>query len=107
MMKYTRKQLVEIAREAIAVPQGGWGNRDSSGAQRQAGECLSLLLSGCDFEVLREGKGGLRTDNHTIWLSIGFKGFGYFDGASGFMEQEVFYLPTKARLLRCDGGDWY
>jgi len=105
-MKYTRKQLTEIAREAIAVPQDNWEDRDSSGAQRQAGECLSLLLSGCDFEVLHEGKGGLSTDNHTIWLSLSFKGFGYFDGGSG-LEQEVFYLPTKARLLRCGGGDWY
>lgn len=87
------------------MPQDRWRDRDSGGAQRQLGEALALLSAGCEYRILRQ-KGGLETNDNTVWLEIEWKGFGYFDWGGG-LDDDTFYLPTRARLDRANGGDWY
>jgi hypothetical protein len=104
MAEYTREDLVAICERGF-VPEDSWTDRDSSDAQRQLGQCYALLRAGCEFEVL-QGKYDLKTDEHTIWVELTFKGFGYFD-YDGDLSRETFYLPTVARLDARAGKDWY
>lgn len=103
-VEYTRDDLLAICQAAF-VPQEKWRNRDTSGAQRQLGECYALLKAGCDFRILRGGR-YLDTDDRTIWVEVEFRGFRYFDHDGG-TEDETYYLPTRERLERAAGRDWY
>ena len=102
VIMYKRKELISICEKAI-IDQKLWGNRDSSTAQRQVGECWALLKAGCNYEILT--KGNLKTNDKTIWVKITFNGFDFFEG--GKVETEIFYLPTNTRLNKTNGRDWY
>lgn len=98
-----RSELIKICEQAI-VKESSWANRDSYDAQKQIGEAWVLLNAGCDFRVRDQIQDApCRTDDHTIWIEIEAKGFGYFEGGSS--EVETYYLPAKTRLS--DGYDWY
>lgn len=109
---YDRDELVAIC-EAALVPKDRWRDRDSYGAQKGVATAWMLLRTGHDFTVLTRPEGetgrGCFTDDRTIWLEIGpIRGFmavelGMEDGA----EDELIYLPTRERLAKVDGGDWY
>jgi len=90
-----RNYLIDLCNRSF-VKQEDWYDRDSSDAQRQVGELLALLKAGCDFEP--------RVENQTIFITVTFKGFGYFEDMG--MEVETFYLPTEERLQN-RSGDWY
>lgn len=101
---YLRSELIAICQRAF-VPESKWGNRDSSGAQIQVGECLALLSAGCEFKVLDDKD--LKTDDRTIWLEVAYRGFSYFEEGEG-RERNTFYLPTTSRLNSIGpGNDWY
>lgn len=109
-MKYERKDLIVLCELAI-VPEKKWCDRDSSSAQRQLGEALVLLKAGCEFKVLteencRKGNSCISNDD-TIWIDITFDGFHAFEEGSDCRESETFYIPTKQRMERGKGGDWY
>lgn len=97
----TRDELIRLCERGV-VPQDRWSNRDTSGAQRQLGECLALLKAGCDFGVDHETKHGAH------WVTVIFRGFDYFEyGHDGTEEHDRFYVPTAESLDRANGGDWY
>ena len=99
----TREDLIALCEQA-SVPESKWWNRDSSDAQKQVGECWSLLRAGCEFAVLRQGS--LASDKRVWWIEITYRGFGFFDWGAP-LERDTFYLPTADRLASRDGGDWY
>ena len=92
-----RKTLLQICAQA-SVPEDEWRDRDTSAAQRQLGECYALLKAGCKFHATRE--------RDTYWVTVIFKGFGYFD-YDGAEDDERYYLPTQERLDQRPGKDWY
>lgn len=92
--------LIELC-ELGWVSEAKWRNRDSAEAQIQLGKAYALLNAGCDFRI-DESMG----DEHTVWVRIAYRGFGSFDWG-GDKDEELFYLPTKARLQEAVGRDWY
>lgn len=107
---YTRAELLAICEKAF-VHQDKWRNRDSSHSMRQLGECYALLKAECEFTVLyrnaeTSGRFDLSTDARTIWVSIKFRGFSWFEERAD-LEEETYWLPTPARLEAADGEDWY
>ncbi len=80
--KYTRKELIEICEKASVV-QSKWTDRDSAKTQIEVGTCLTLLKSGCKFEIKTKENAndhsGLITDNETIWIQFWVKDFKWFD----------------------------
>jgi hypothetical protein len=102
--EYSRDNLIEICERAF-VPQSHWSNRDTSGAQKQLGECYALLRAGCGFRIIRGSD--LRTDDRTIWLEVESQGFAHFDYDGG-EDYDTYYLPTPERLESSGpGNDWY
>jgi len=104
MAKMTREELIAIC-EAASVPQSKWTNRDSYEAQFQVGECWALLRAGCEFHVHGATDDPCSNAN-TIWVTTYGEGFAFFD-YGGERDEELHYLPTRARLEKADGGDWY
>lgn len=102
--EFTRETLIELCQDGL-VPQTKWYNRDSASAQRQLGEALALLSAGCNYRVLRE-RGGLDTNDQTIWLEIESEGFAYHD-YDGPLDRDNYYIPTRNRLDENAGSDWY
>ena len=104
---YTREELIAICEDAI-VQQEKWRDRDSGGAHVKVGQAWALLSAGCEFSI-RGGTGHCCTDAETIWLDIWWHGFEWFEygSADGRDEDDLFYLPTPARLEKTAHGDWY
>lgn len=100
----TRDELIKICERGF-VPQRLWRNRDTAGAQIQLGHAYALLRAGCDFHVAL-APSSPSSDDKTWWIWITYKGFGAFDHG-GVDDEEMFYLPTAARLDSVNGGDWY
>ncbi len=101
--------MAELAREAlIALCEGAsvdmtkWRDRDSAAAQRQIGEALALLKAGARVRFPSDPK----SDARTIWIYLSFPGFRYFD-EDGPWDEDLFYIPTQARLDASGGRDWY
>ena len=103
-MEYTRDVLVNMCYNAI-VPQEKWCDRDSAESQKQVGQCMALLLAGCDYEILHGGD-YCSTDERTVWLEVRAEGFDSFE-TGGELEHLTFYLPTAQRVRDAGGGDWY
>jgi hypothetical protein len=109
---YTREELIEICEKAI-VPVNNWCNRDTSHTQCQIGQCWALLKSGCEFKVCVQSSDKedscsmCCTDEQTIWISIKFPGFDYFETGNGVLSRDIFYLPTMKRLSANAESDWY
>ena len=96
----TREELVAIC-EAAIVPESKRDNSDSAAALKQLGICLVLLKAGCEFHERVEGR--------TIWVHVyakGFEAFEYGNNPKSY-DSDTFYLPTRERLDRAAGGDWY
>ena len=102
-----RAELIALC-EAASVPQDSWSNRDSKGAQTQVGEALMLLRAGCSFRIETNDP---KTNDETIWLRIESEGFNAFemgrDSADGYLDDDLFYIPTAKRLAAMAGKDWY
>lgn len=109
----TTEYLINLCKDGV-VSEKDWTNRDSAGAQRQLGEALSLLKAGCEWEVASSPK----SDNRTLWIEITYKGFNAFEGCFDcypeghhdnkyHYETDTFYIPTRARLQKAAGKDWY
>jgi hypothetical protein len=99
----TREELIELCKDGI-VQHDKWSNRDSSSAQMQLGHCLVLLSAGCDYVICAN------SDNNTWWVDVWFAGFEAFEYGRNDMqhrEYETFYIPTRGRLDRNKGEDWY
>lgn len=122
-MKYTKKQLISICEDAI-VQQEKWADRDSFSSQLQLGQALVLLKAECKFEIItRENADSYSTcysDEDTIWIKFWAKNFKWFDILDGDTEEYpnglscfdngddlMFYLPTRKRLEKKKGKDWY
>lgn len=105
-MEYDRNKLIDIAERAV-VPHKFWSNRDSSAAQRQAGEALALLRANCFYAVLDNPASSCCTNEKTIWLEISFKDFSDFEEGEGSLTSKRFYLPTDDCLNKANGRDWY
>jgi len=97
--RISREDLVSLCDRGL-VPQAGWNDRDSAGAQIQLGSCRALLLAGCEF-VLDEGL----TDRETWWVEITWEGFDWHE--VGERATDTFYIPTAERLDARAGKDWY
>ena len=107
--EYTREQLIEIC-EAAIVPQSDWWNRDSPSAQEGVAIIWGKLKAGCDFRVTPrnpQDKGGCFTDDETIWITVYWKNFAYFEGDAHGRDEYHGYLPTPKKLEQNDGNDWY
>jgi len=109
---YTREELIEICESAF-VPEDQWYDRDSCEAQAKLGTAYAFLKAGCKFQIMTEetepqGMTVCTTDKHTIWLKFWVKNFDHFElGGGPYEHDEIFYLPTKKRLKKVKGGDWY
>ena len=98
-----RNELISCCQDAV-VPEANWRNRDSASAQRQVGEALALLRSGCPFALSDSPS----TDDETWWVDITFRGFQTFElGEDEVTEVDLFYIPTRQRLDEAAGRDWY
>lgn len=111
---YTRKELIELAEMATKVHVKDWDDRDTPDAMAKAAKAWMLLRSECDFfvqtkEAILDHKENnpLITDENTVWLYIWSPTFNYFEGITDRNEKELFYLPTKRRLKKVKGKDWY
>ncbi|MGL5719466.1 MAG: hypothetical protein ACRCYP_01540 [Alphaproteobacteria bacterium] len=109
--EYTRGRLIEICEKAV-VPVEKWSNRDTPSAQEKIGLCWILLKDGCEFRVIvgsSDPKDNCVTNEDTIWLKIRWPSFDDIEwGDKGnCSNEELFYLPTEARLHRREGRDWY
>lgn len=92
-----RQTLIDLCEQAL-VPHDRWHNRDSASAQAQVAVCAAYLKAGCDFELdtqmTKDAKG------RTYWVIVTFNGF-------EAVKNELFYIPTKQRLIDAGGDDWY
>ena len=100
----SREELIELCTDGV-VPQGKWRNRDSASAQIQLGQARALLAAGCEFHVIT--RGSMASDDKTIWVEISWFGFSHFEYDSNATDDDTFYIPTRARLDRVNGEDWY
>ncbi len=100
----TRDELLAICRDGF-VPQDKWYDRDSARAHIQLGQAYALLSAGCDYSVHRE--------RETLWVRIEYRGYEWFEGGFDpherdmYLDHDDFYLPTRERLDRNAGSDWY
>lgn len=105
----TREELMQLCLDGIVAEQY-WTDRDSAKAMMQLGQAYALLAAGCNFDVLygtTEGSTShLKTDDKTIWISVQYKGFDYFEDS--VYSHDTFYIPTRARLDAARvQRDWY
>lgn len=110
---YSREELIDICDQAVVL-QSHWYNRDSALSQRKVGEAWALLRAGCDFRVHSakldpRSSDSPATDADTIWVTITYKGFNYFEMGEedGGFDTELLYLPTMKRLNANNNRDWY
>lgn len=101
---YSREELLKICKKAV-VPNHKWRDRDSSESQLGVGQCWVLLKAGCEFEIKPD------TDDRTIWIQFYVRDFMWFECSDsdnrGNPHECQFYLPTKKRLKKMKGRDWY
>jgi hypothetical protein len=97
-----RAHLIELCERAI-VPESKWSDRDTPRSQERIGVAWAFLKAGCDFRMADDPKA---TDD-TLWVEISHKTFNSFEMGEGYEEEELFYIPTDARLRRTEGRDWY
>lgn len=102
---YRRQDLIKLCEDGV-VAHKRWDDRYSAETQRQLGEVWALLKAGCDFEILHE-KGGLDTDADTVWVEITLTDFMGFELGVDNNAKEHFYIPTRERLNKNKGMDWY
>jgi hypothetical protein len=95
-----RDELIALCEKAI-VNESLWSDRDSSSAQRQIGELWALLKAGCEFKLEKNESPG----THSVLVR--FNGFSHWVWDKTTKDEDVFYLPTEAKLERANGGDWY
>lgn len=106
-----RDELIALCRHGVVL-QMNWRDRDSAKAQRQLAECRALLEAGCQYSVLHgnENKAHpeshLVTDQDTIWLRITYRGFNSFEEGE-IVDTQTFYVPSRSKLERSNGQDWY
>jgi hypothetical protein len=88
--------------EMGVVAHDRWLDRDSARAQVQLATLRGLLLAGCPVELSNDPA----SDDSTTWVRVRFPGFGTVEWGSEW-ENELFYVPTHARLAEQAGRDWY
>ncbi|WP_136057268.1 hypothetical protein [Microbacterium sp. K24] len=101
----TTEELIALCERAV-VPVSEWRNRDTARSQERIGTAWALLKAGCEWVASSDP----RTDDDTIWVEIRFPGFNaweYGRDDRDNWEDELFYIPTAARLDASAGGDWY
>lgn len=102
----TREVLVEICERSV-VPVAEWRDRDTPRSQERLGTAWALLKAGCVWRIAEDMyRDRPQERDETIWIYITYPGFGTFDWGAEH-EEELFYLPTEARLKRRTGEDWY
>jgi hypothetical protein len=102
MVNYTQDELIRILESAV-VPHENWCDRNTSAAQRQTDEALSLLKAGCPFRL--DPNKDMQSNDRTTWIEIQFREFSAFD-CGGADDTETYYIPTWERLKSCEGRDW-
>lgn len=102
--QYRRQDLIKLCMDGF-VDHEKWGDRDSSDAQRQLGEALALLKADCPVKTLYDED--LCTNDKTIWIEVGFTDFSGFENGVDNNAKEIFYIPTRTRLSKANGKDWY
>ena len=106
-MQYTREDLISICEKAI-VPVSNWGNRDTPQSQLGVGQLWALLKAGCEFTVVYSEGEYINTDSRMIWVRVLHPTFSSFEIGSGAdYNEELYYIPTAARIEACCGQDWY
>lgn len=101
----TTEELIALCERAI-VPVERWHDRDSARSQTKIGQALALLRAGAEWRFSNDP----RTDDNTIWIEITYPGFNAFEMGRGdreYWEDDLFYIPTAARLEATAGRDWY
>lgn len=130
-----RKILTKLCSDAI-VCQQDWDDRDSEKAQKGVGRCWQLLSCGCPFKIItfedirdqygdeKARKMGGYTDRDYIHLLFKVHSFMWkemFDDEDDQDKSEwadgldidsdgdflSFYIPTRHRLDKAKGKDWY
>jgi hypothetical protein len=120
--EYTREELISIC-EAAFVPQKQWNDRDSHSAQMGVAKAYMMLKNGCKFKIItqenRERDSSCVTDEDTIWIEFWVHTFGWFENGGDMDDEDNdgykfasgedfhYYLPTRKRLKKAAGGDWY
>lgn len=133
-MEYTREDLIEICLNAV-VPASKWSNRDSWCAQSNVADIYQALTSGVNYTYYIDGETiWLHFDeiaNDEQRKQMSYLGIDDDDDYYAHMEEndpdydrysdEMFtpnpnsithetfhgYLPTRERLEKADGDDWY
>lgn len=103
-----RDELIALC-EAAIVPMDRWHDRDSAHSHEGIGRAWALLKAGAPFKVRAEPEyDGDRciTDDDTVWVDIEWHGFQWFE-IGDELDHDTFYIPTRARLERTAGRDWY
>lgn len=93
-----------IARcERGVVPADRWSDRDTASAQIKLGTLRALLAAGCEFRLADDPA----SDERTTWVVVRWRGFDAFEWGADDFDEELFYVPTWARLTERAGEDWY
>lgn len=134
MKRYTRKELVQICKDAV-IHHTKWEDRDSYAAQKEIQSIYKGLTAGYKFKILQDKNEDCCTDERTIWIEF-IKPFNlrrgsaleistreeYFRDCDPNHDTEMFegygidfasdnttgYMPTRERLDSVGkGNDWY
>lgn len=101
---YTREVLIELCEDGM-TEMSKWHNRDSFSAHHQLGVAFALLKCRVPFRIEK-------ADPETVWIDFyDIEGFQHFESAehdgNQYYETDTAYIPTRHRLEKAGGKDWY
>ena len=101
---YTREILIGLCEDGMTSMQN-WFNRDSYSAHSQLGVAYALLKCDVPFRIEK-------CDAKVVWVEFyDIEGFQHHESAEHegdqFYDTASVYIPTRHRLERAEGKDWY
>ena len=99
------EHLIELIERAVLVPEDSWSDRDTPRSVGKLGKAWAYLKAGCSWRLSVSPE----SNKDTWWVEITHLSFDSFEYGRDpeHAEVELFYLPTKERLDRVNGKDWY
>jgi hypothetical protein len=127
MENFDREELISICENAVVSFQD-WNDRDSYSAQVQLSDIYHMLKCGFKYQtqidnetiwinfidISEEDKKNYRTKNYSLNIDSRedyLEEYGYdsemFDAFGISLEHPQGYIPTREKLNKMNGKDWY